>query len=308
MMQPPRARRPAARPTLRALSLGLLALPVIAQALPDTVERARTEEAQGVEAGEVATPNPPPPTWQPPVNPLFDNGPLINNPGGGVGGADESMVQESTLGMSTLGFGNQRRFEQRIADDFIVPPRTFWQIDRITFFQYQTGSTLDSTFTALNYRIWEGFPRAPGSRVVFGDTFTNRIVSAPWSGIFRVREPISGTASDRPIMALETAASVLLYPGTYWIDWQADGTLVSGPWVPPVTIPGLSETGNAIQSATDGNTWQPATDGGTGDPQGLPFIIEGSAGNLEAIPALSPWGQLLLAALVAGLGWRRLSR
>ncbi len=223
-----------------------------------------------------------------------------------MGGADESMVQESTLGMSTIGFGNMKRFEQRVADDFIVPSRSYWDLEGITFFQYQTGSTFDSTITALAVRIWDGVPSAPGSRVVFGDPSTNRLVSGLWSGILRVREPISGTASDRPIMALETVASVRLYPGTYWIDWQADGTLVSGPWVPPVTINGREETGNGLLSPTDGSTWEPTTDGGTGASQGLPFLITGSAGSMLEVPTLSPVGLLLLAVLVVGAAWRRL--
>lgn len=293
-------------PALVFLAVWLPTPSALAQGLPDRSNPARTHEEVGeARPGEALPGNAATARWVPPPAPLFHNGPLINNPGGGVGGADESMVQESTLGMSTLGLGNMRRFEQRVADDFVIPARTLWRIDRITFFQYQTGSTLDSTFTALTYRIWSGLPMAPGSRVVFGDTSTNRIVSAQWSGIYRVREPISGTASDRPIMALETAPGVTLPSGTYWIDWQADGTLLSGPWVPPVTIAGVAETGNAVLSPTDGNTWIPITDGGTDSPQGLPFIIEGASGTFEEVPALNLWGLVLLAALLAGAAWRR---
>ncbi|MCA9870115.1 MAG: hypothetical protein KC487_07020, partial [Anaerolineae bacterium] len=42
--------------------------------------------------------------WQAPDAVLWDNGPLVNGVGTGVGGADESILQSITLGMSTLGF------------------------------------------------------------------------------------------------------------------------------------------------------------------------------------------------------------
>jgi hypothetical protein len=65
-----------------------------------------------------------------------------------------------------------------------------------------------------------------------------------------------------------------LPPGTYWIDWQMDGTLASGPFVPPVTILGQTTTGNARQWLNGGD-WNPVHDTGTGTPQGLPFILRG---------------------------------
>lgn len=39
---------------------------------------------------------------------LYDNGPLVNSPGTGVGGLDESVLQ-GNLGMTTLGFGRSTR-------------------------------------------------------------------------------------------------------------------------------------------------------------------------------------------------------
>ena len=51
---------------------------------------------------------------------LYDNGPLVNSPGTGVGGADESVLQNNTLGMGTNGLGHQLRL-YRMADDFTVP-------------------------------------------------------------------------------------------------------------------------------------------------------------------------------------------
>ncbi len=52
---------------------------------------------------------------------IYDNGPLVNSLGTGVGGADESVLQSSSLSASTLGFGFQVSDANRIADDFTVP-------------------------------------------------------------------------------------------------------------------------------------------------------------------------------------------
>jgi hypothetical protein len=48
--------------------------------------------------------------------------------------------------------------------------------------------------------------------------------------------------------------------------------LTSGPWAPPITIPGVFNTGNALQYTTSGGTWAPVLDV---EQQGFPFIIEG---------------------------------
>jgi len=58
--------------------------------------------------------------------------------------------------------------------------------------------------------------------------------------------------------------------GTYWLDWQTGGSGASGPWAPPISMLGVTTTGNAIQF--DGASWTALVDVGT---QGLPFVIEG---------------------------------
>ncbi len=122
--------------------------------------------------------------WRAPEAVLYDNGPLVTNPGAGAGGADASALQ-TALGLSTYGFGNQVSAGNRVADDFTVGG-SGWLIGNITFFGYQTGSTTTSTFTAVNLRIWDGPPNVGTSMVVFGDTTTNRLVSSTWTNIYRV--------------------------------------------------------------------------------------------------------------------------
>jgi len=94
-------------------------------------------------------------------------------------------------------------------------------------------------------------------------------------------------ATDRPIMTCTVGniTGLVLDEGTYWIDYQFNGSLSSGPWAPPVTIPGQLGTGNALQYTTSAGAWGPANDNGSGQQQGMPFLIYGEAVNP---PVLNP--------------------
>jgi uncharacterized repeat protein (TIGR01451 family) len=224
------------------------------------------------------------PIWRAPNAVLFDNGPLVTNPGAGAGGANVSALQ---LTQSTFGFGHAVTSGFRMADDFVVGG-SGWLINTVTFFAYQTGSTTTSTINAVNVRIWNGPPGAPGSAVVFGDTTTNRLVSSTYSGINRTL----GTAltdGARPIMASTVSINTFLPAGTYWFDWQTGGTLASGPWAPAVTIAGqLAKPGaNGLQFDPTAMTWNPALDTGAAAQQDLPFVIDGLADC--ANPSDVPW-------------------
>jgi hypothetical protein len=206
---------------------------------------------------------------------LYDNGPYFNRTGTGAGGANESVLWTTSLGMSTIGFGHQSALYNRVADDFVTTDCR-WQIDSIVFFGYQTGSTTTSTFTGVNFRIWDSIPDAVGSTVVYGDTTTNRMTRTVWSGAYRITETTTGN-SARPIMRNVCSTPGLVLPaGTYWIDWASLGSLASGPWAPArVPTPAVAITGNGRQRI--GSTWNNLVDGGTGTPaQGLPFIIYGT--------------------------------
>jgi len=202
---------------------------------------------------------------------LFNNGPLVNSPGTGAGGADESNVQQAALGMDTFGINNAFSAGYRIADDFRLASRS--QLQKIKFYAYQTGSTTTSTITAVNLRIWNGPPDNPASTVIYGDTTTNRMTNATWANIYRVRDNHDTT---RPVMVVTASIDVTLNPGTYWLDWQVDGSAsLTGPWAPPITRNGQTTTGNALQYTS---IWAAASDSYTGAQQGFPFIIEGKGG------------------------------
>ncbi len=223
----------------------------------------------------------PPVMWNVSRAVLYDNGPLVNCPGCGSGGADESQVQ-TALGLDLYGFGVQVSAGNRLADEFEVPGPGSWYVDTITVFAYQTGSSTTSTITAVNLQIWDGSPDDPASSVVFGDTTTNRMASTGWSNIYRTLDTTSGD-TQRAIMANVVTVGTLLPAGTYWVDWTIDGSAsFSGPWGPPITIDGQTTTGNGLQYT---GTWGPAMDDTFGTfPQGLPFIVEGGSDCMNLAP------------------------
>jgi hypothetical protein len=204
---------------------------------------------------------------------LFDNGPLVNCAGCGAGGADESVLQ-TALGMTLFGFGHQHALGYAIADGFDVTDGAGWIVDNAHTWSYQTGSTTTSTLTGVFITLYDGIPGG-GGLPVWGDYTTNLMTSTAWDNLYRVTDTTSGT-TNRPVMEQVSAINQCLNPGSYWMGWNTDGTLSSGPWVPPVTINGQLVTGDGVQSLDGGVTWAPALD--VGSQQGIPFLLEGTVG------------------------------
>jgi hypothetical protein len=227
---------------------------------------------------------------------LYDNGPLVNSPGTGMGGADESLLQTS-LGMTVYGFGCQTLYNYWIADDFTVPSGSTWTLGSMTFYLFQAGSTTNSTITGMNVRIYNVSPDTSGATPI---AESNTIISTTWANIYRVTDDNSGSDTTLPVMATVVDMGDLVLPaGTYWAAWQASGSLSSGPWQPPITITGQTNTGNGLQFA---DQWYPVIDLGTETPQGFPFLIHGpEAGPVAAVPSLDAWGKFFLI-LIFGFG------
>ena len=205
-------------------------------------------------------------------NVLYDNGPFINSLGTGPDGTDESILQNSSLGMSTLGMGVQYLSGNRMADEFMVT--SSWGIDNIVVFAYQTGSPPSSSMTEAYLQIWDDNPMNGGS-IIWGDLLSNRLASTGWTNTYRLSQTTPGTT--RPIMYLEIATDgLMLEPGTYWIDFSLVGSLSSGPWVPPVTINGETTTGNGLQFQGSNQSWIYFPDGSLGTYQGIPFLVRGN--------------------------------
>lgn len=227
-----------------------------------------------------------------PSNPvLYDNGPIVTHPGGGFGGADVSVLQNNLL-MNTYGFGHQVSMGYWVADDFTVPAGG-WTIAGFGFYAYQTYSTTTSTFTAVHLKIFDGDPSLPGSNLIFGDGTTNRMTSSDFTNIYRV---LDNNMIDyaRPVFQNSCMFDLFLPAGTYWVAWQSDGTLSSGPWANPIAILGQTTTGNALQTLDNGTTWNPAKDIGTNTAQGFPFLIYGT---VDVVP-LSNWALLIGIGLI----------
>jgi hypothetical protein len=270
---------------LRALAVAAL----LVVAMPASAQNAVADIASVAERATAdIAPLPPGPLPQSRGGVLYDNGPLINSPGTGPAGEDESILQ-TALTLTLFGFGHNNAAQIRVADDFVVPAGG-WDIDQIQFFGYQTGSTTTSTFTAYVVQIWDGLPGDPGSNVVFGDTTTNRLATTEFANILRRTDTAPGNV-QRPVMLNTTTVDVNLGAGTYWLEWGATGSLASGPWIPPITINGTTTTGNARQVIS--GVWGDALDGTF--PQGLPFVILGTAGTAtEDGPSIA--GEFALAA------------
>lgn len=222
---------------------------------------------------------------------LWNNGPIVTNPGGGFGGADASLVQ-SQLGMTGLG-GNANVGSFRRADNFTVGAGG-WQLDSIQVFGYFTGgNTTTSPIEALYVQIWSGNPSAGGT-VVAGDMSTNILASTQWTGAYRAttNAPLGNT---RPIWdAVGSLGGLILAEGEYWVEvgmFSSLGTM----WMPPVSIPDQSTTGDALTFTVSSGTWANWVDGGSNTQLGMPFVLTGSV-----IPAPGALAMLGLGGLVAG--------
>lgn len=211
---------------------------------------------------------------------IYDSGPLFDQTGVGVGGANASTLHD---GMGTYGAGHAAATGFRVAEDIIVNPGESWYIDSLIFYAYQTNSGNISTITDVNLKIWNGLPDDAASTVVFGDGATNLLFTSEWCGAYRTGDFGSATCDPttcnaRPIMRNAIIVGTTLGPGTYWIDWQTGGSGASGPWVPPVNLgAGVTTTGNAKQFDPTAVVWNDLFDGSLlTEAQGLPFQVIGT--------------------------------
>jgi len=184
------------------------------------------------------------------------------------------FASEVQLGNGIAGFSNQLAAGAnfRIADNFQVGVPDEFELSGISFFAYQSNASATTpTMTAVNFRIWSGQPGQPGSTVVYGDTTTNTLQSSVFTQVYRY---INGQCSiTRPVWENRAAASGRLGAGHYWLDWQTQGTLASGPFAVPITITGQQTIAGANGLQFNGTSWISAVD--SGDIQDFPFVIRG---------------------------------
>lgn len=243
--------------------------------------------------------------WDGPVGTvLVDSGPVVTSVGTGAGGADESILENLTLGLTTLGITNSSTFPARNSDQFDITDPDGWRIDTCTFFNYQTGApATTSPITDFTLQVWDGDPSMAGATVVFGDTSTNRLLSSDFANIYRLAESTPGDTNRAVFANVVDVGGLELPPGTYWLDWNSTGSAAfSGPWAPPITIIGQTSTGDGLIDST--GVFVPWLDGGLGTPLGYPFICEGEVLGGDPpglpIPTINGVGvMVLLLALAA---------
>ena len=207
---------------------------------------------------------------------LWDNGPLETSPG----------FSELQTGDTILGYGHQLAgaTNNKVGDDFVVSGGG-WNVTQLCFFAYQTGgSSTASSMTNVNWEIYSG---------PVGDT-TNSVASgsgldgSTWTGLWRVSS--GSTTMNRPIYQNEVNVNVSLPDGNYWVAWQTEGSLASGPWAPPVTP--RPAGANGVQSI-NGGAYAAVQNGGMNDD--LPFLVKGTV-----IPAPASLALVGLGGLLAG--------
>lgn len=176
---------------------------------------------------------------------LFDNGPFITNPGMGFNGADASVLQNITLGSATFGYTVGSLYPYRLTDQFTNAEP--WYIEYIDVYAYQTGSTTTSTFTGAFLTIWNNDPSMGIAIPQFGDFTTNRMTLTNFTNCYRVLENDVWTANNRPIMRIRIQVDAVISAGTHWPEWTFSASLASGPFAPPITIPGQGITGDGKQ-------------------------------------------------------------
>ena len=212
---------------------------------------------------------------------LFDNGPMVNSPGMGLGGADVSNIHDF---MTLYGFNHAVTSGLKVAEDFAVPVAG-WTVDSMVFFAYQTQTTpsIISTINEVRVGIWDGSPMV-GANIIFGDTAMDALTTSYWSGIYRTTANTLTNAQRAIMRNVVATPGLVLGAGTYFVSWQTGGTTASGPWAPPVTLgAGITTTGDAIQYSPTTGLWSQAKDtavnagvgSGTGSLQGLPFLVYG---------------------------------
>jgi hypothetical protein len=235
----------------------------------------------------------------------YVNGPFVTHPGAFAGcptPGDGSALEDSPpLSMTVLGFSAGTGF--RLADQFAVPSDLRWNINSFKVYAYQTNSGTTSTLTSANYRIWYGTP-GNGGVILHDFSSSNQLVSTTWTGAYRTHSANIGlcttAALAHPVMEVVMAGNgLVLGPGTYWLDFALGGDpSLPGPFVPPVTILGLGQTGDALQLVVSSSTWSPITSSTTYPGpyhQGLPFAI-----NYTCTPVLPSPPVLQAVAYVPG--------
>ena len=197
----------------------------------------------------------------------FEQG-FVTDPDAMSNGADASWTKNN---QTTLGINANHNGAYRLADEFTINAQT--NINEITVYGYQTGSTTTSTFTGLYVQIFNGSPMNGGT-AIWGNTTTNIMTAASFTNCYRGSNGETG-GTTRPIMGITASGlNIQLAAGTYYLVYSLTGSGSSGPWGVPHAEPGVGNTGNGMQYTSDG--WIAMTDDGSGTTMGIAMTLNGT--------------------------------
>jgi hypothetical protein len=192
----------------------------------------------------------------------------ITRAGGHCTTAGDATDLQDDLNLTVLGFGCQVSLDNALADDFTLAD--WYAIEQIVFYLYQAGVTSPS-INRLDYAILGANPQGqvPPAWTTVNDP------PVTWVNVYKKtlsQAPADPNGCTRRIQQVTVTLDppVTLPAGQYWLAWRAGGTGASGPWNPPVVIPGATnKTGaNGLQSDA-GAPFVPLAD--TTHPQDLVF-------------------------------------
>lgn len=163
---------------------------------------------------------------------------------------------------------NARQGLFRLADNFSIAQPC--RIDSINLYGYQIDAPeTPSPFTACTLRIWKGRPGDLGSKIVFGDTTTNRLASSVDTAFYRIFNTVAPPPGTVPVTTNKIWKNTItvgttLPAGTYWIDWASTVTDGGNHFYPNKTIAGSRGfiLDDARKFSFSANQWSDAVDSG----------------------------------------------
>lgn len=201
---------------------------------------------------------------------------LITRPGAGCAGRDVSDLQ-TVLGLNGLGFSCLAASSVAVADDFSVPAGETWRIDQVVLYLYQTDIAAPS-ITDVFLHLQAANP--------LGETIpilTSYVPNATWTDVYKNKDtdPPASECSRRIQQCVITlAVPYVASVGTHYVIWQGNGSGSSGPWVPPVVVPGATNKPGAngmLASDLSGGLFAAIIDSGASHaPQDLVFVLCGT--------------------------------
>jgi hypothetical protein len=196
---------------------------------------------------------------------------MITRPGGQCSTNGDATDLQSSLGLSSYGFGCQAAVNNAVADDFVLPHG--YLVDQIVCYLYQAGATAPS-ITSLGYAFsntsFNGQPQPAWTTVTPAVVLTNVYKKIDING------PTENCGRRIQQVTVALNPPFVRSAGTYWLAWRGTGSIGSGPFQPPVVIPGATQKpgANALASAY-GEPFAPIHDSGNGAAQDLVFELHG---------------------------------